>query len=354
MNKLAWHISFVFIVLLPVAALGQRAVQLTNWGQGAVGPITSHEGNLFPNFHTVRFQYTGHALHMPQWRLSVQLKSPIVAPDGTVFPADKLSFRIANTSGQPAPAPSVAQIGAPLSVPLAETGEIFLVPNANYPLMLQPVAGNAYYDLQLHYHLEPAGGGYLPLLNRTAASKDFHVALEFKLYDADNSLLDVGEAMFAIQLGPFGDLNPLLQYANQLSLSVGGPAMNGQLDYTTHDDYTGGVRVAYHEGLRVAANVDYQILVRATQSAFTSTSDSGDTLPLDIIEVSLEPESGQAAFAFPVPLSAVSQRVVQGESTAGLPVFYTIKYATKPNDMRLVHAKAAAYQARLQYEIMPR
>lgn len=332
----------LLLLLLQSAA----QVAFNSWSNNYL-QLNAYNGNVAANAFTFDFSGNGN-IDVPRWQLSVRLKKPITANNGTyTFPADKISFQPVSTAGQavPGPVPSVPQIAMPLNVTLLEGSELFLVPRSNAALYNSPQQSNGYYDLNLNYNLTVAGGAYL---GNFPSWTNFNMVLEFRFYDQNNKVLGIREHTYTLQLGELSGTPPV---TTEFSLQVAASAANGLLELKDMADYANGASAVYSNGLRVKANTSYQIMVKALGAGFASGS--GNTLPLNVVHLTLAPVSGNNAASFPIALSAAPQKVAAGNGTNGLPVYFDLRYATKPNDPLLVQAKMDQYTATLQYEIIP-
>lgn len=286
------------------------------------------------------------ALALPTWRISARVVQPI-SNGNQVFPTDKLSLLPTATYGQfnCGNVPTVSQIGMPLQSFLQTGQEVFLVPQSQAGLC-NTAPGNQYYNLYMPFDLKIEGGSYLA--DFTTWSQ-FSVLLEFKFYDEHNNIRGTAQAAYQIQIATLSGTPP--NPTPQFSLTIDNKALNGLLELKTRTDYTQGAQMVYHNGLMVNANTDYQLKVKSLQGSFIS--DIGNTLPLEVIQLVLEPSSGSSSAVFPIGLSAASQKIATGDATQGVPVYYDIKYSTKPNDINLITTKTDEYRTTLQYEIIP-
>lgn len=311
--------------------------------------VYSYNGVTSTNAYVLRFQYSGTNLNIPYWKTSVRLLQPIISTDGTKqFPANKLAFQITNTTGQaqaPNTIPTVSQIGAPLSVSLQQGQETFLVPQSNAALK-NTTPYNSYYDFQMNYNLIIEGGNYLTALQGGYTQKTYIVSLEFKAYGTNNEVLGVEQRNYTIDVFKLNNV----PVENKLSIQIRSGS-NALLDVKTLSDYVNGVSVIYPQGLSIIADADYQLHVKSIQANFISNT--GNTLPLNTVRLDLIPASGNNANVFPVWLSAGSQKIATGLQSKGSPVYYDIRYATKPNDVTLIESKMEEYSTTLQYEITP-
>lgn len=307
--------------------------------------ITSYNGGLTSGALNVYIEQSyGVNMDIENWKMSVKLTTPIVAADGTVFPAEKISFIPISTEGNGVP--SVAEIGMPSPVPLHSTMEAFLVPNALVPLKNN---GN-YYQLKFNFALAAAGGAYLQyLFNATGSwNKYYSATFQFTVYDGNSNVIGARNYTWTnlnVQRLT-GDPPP---DENQYSIRVSTEASNGLLEFKTMADYLNGKSVTYTDGLSVSATTAYQVTVRSIPAHFSSAV--GNTLPLDVVRLQL---TGGAGTMAPVALSTDTKTILQGLSTNGASQHFDITYSTEANDARLFNVPADHYTTSLMYEISPR
>lgn len=314
--------------------------------------IHTYNGVTSPNGYTLWFQHTGTLLNVPNWRISVRLKQPILSADGTKqIPADKISFVATNTSGQAIPngIPSLSQIGVPPSVSLTPYSEVFLVPLSNAPLY-NTSTWNSYFNLQIIYTLAIAGGAYLEPLQGGNNQIRYTMVLEFKAYGPNNEVLGVEERAYTIDIFRLSGTPPVTQ---QYSITVAGNAKNAYLELSKLSDYTQGTSVTYSNAINIATNTPYQLNVKSLQSHFNS-GNSTATLPLDIVKLQLTPAQSGNATVNQISLSASSQKVSEGLSTNNSVRSFHLKYSTIPGDHRLINAKMEKYSTILEFQIIPK
>ncbi|WP_418893088.1 hypothetical protein [Limibacterium fermenti] len=308
--------------------------------------INSYDGATTGGFLSlVLVREWGTKPSVPNWKISVELTGDILATDGsgTVFPADKISFIPVNTQGQPAPLPTVSQIGMPSPVPLNRTGKVFLVPNSQVPLS----DTQEYYRLEMNFRLSAAPGAYLKNLQEGYNTRSYHAPLQFKVRDGNNQLIGIINYTYNnIQVHYLQGPPP---EEKEYSIRISTEAANGVLEFKHLADYVNGKSVVYSNGLTVTSNTDYQVTVRALSPEFSSSS--ANKLPLDVVKLELQQGVGDK---FPVSLSQTAQPIVKGPTTNSAPVSFDIRYYTIGDDRRLFLAKPDNYSVPLTYEIVPR
>lgn len=341
MNRYSILITLFFIPLFCVSQ-----VTFNSWVNSYL-QINSYNGNSNPDAYTVTFSANGN-LNIPNWKLSARLKKNIVSDDGKFsIPSNKISFQTITTSGksEPNPVPTFSQIGAPPNVFLQENSETFLIPNSNAALFNRPQRENGYYNLQLKYGITIQGGAYL---GNIPAWTRFSVPVEFTAYDQNNAVIGKISHDFQFQIGNITDAPPP---ADQLTLKVNMNAANGVLEFKTMQDYNNGSSVTYTDGLLVTSSSNFQIKVRSLQTNLQSAS--GNSIPVDVIHLTLATAATTNQRIFPIVLSAANQTLVQTNSANKSSFKYDIKYFTMAQDSRLINAKPDDYTTTLQYEITP-
>jgi hypothetical protein len=307
--------------------------------------VESYDGAVSIDAFRLRFEYTGDSLYVPNWKISMRVKGPIVSSDGKVFPSEKISLVAVRTEGQanPGPLPTLSEIGVRSPVALDGLSEVFLVPSSNEPLCNKSDY-STYYDLNIFFNLVVAGGGYLADLHEY---RQFVVPFQFTAYRGDNTVIGVYDQNYTIQVHRLtGDPPP---DENQYSIRVSTEASNGLLEFKTMADYLNGKSVTYTDGLSVSATTAYQVTVRSIPAHFSSAV--GNTLPLDVVRLQL---TGGAGTMAPVALSTDTKTILQGLSTNGASQHFDITYSTEANDARLFNVPADHYTTSLMYEISPR
>lgn len=308
--------------------------------------VYSYDGAVSIDAYRLRFEYTGNNLNVPNWKISMRVKGPIVSSDGKVFPSEKISLVAVRTEGQannPGPLPTLSEIGVRPHVALDGLSEVFLVPYSNEPLY-NVSQYSTYYDLKIIFNLVVAGGGYLADLHEY---RQFRVPFQFTAYRNDNTVIGVYDQDYTIQVHLLtGDPPP---DENQYSIRVSTEASNGLLEFKTMADYLNGKSVTYTDGLSVSATTAYQVTVRSIPAHFSSAV--GNTLPLDVVRLQL---TGGAGTMAPVALSTDTKTILQGLSTNGASQHFDITYSTEANDARLFNVPSDHYTTSLMYEISPR
>lgn len=339
-------IKFLVAILISTSIFVQAQVSFTSWPNGYM-QVNSYNGNSSTDAYTATFSGNGN-INMPHWKLSARLTQSIKSQNGQyTIPANKISFQPVSSTGQasPNPTPSFSQIGAPLNVFLAENAEVFLVPQSNAALYNMPSSPNAYYNLQLKFGISIMGGAYL---GSYPAWTSFNAPIEFTAYDQYNNVIGKMNHTYQFQIGSLSGTPPVTQ---EMSLKVNTNAVNGLLEFDSMQDYSNGNSVTYPNGLEVSSNTNFQIKVRSLQSNLTSSS--GNTIPVSVIHLNLEPLSQGTQTVYQISLGSTSQILVKGTTSQTSLYSYNIKYFTQAQDSQLINAQSGDYSTTLQYEITP-
>lgn len=318
-----------------------------NWNNVYLN-ISSYEGTAQSGSITLRFTKSGY-VNVENWKLGVTAIQR-AGSNGKQFPVDKIQLLPSHTSGQvtdPGPLPSISELGMLSMVQLINGTDVLLVPASKTPLYNKGTY-NSYYDLQMILNLNVLGGAYLTDLKTN--SPTYPIELTFTLYGANNQVLARTPVNYTFQVHQ--DLTGAPPAENTYSIKIANAARTGVLNINKLTDYVNGASVTYTDGLTVSSSTDYQIAVKSVSPTFLSSQ--GNSLPLDIVNVVLQPASGTQALVSAQPLSSLPQVLSTGTSTNRLPVYYNIKYSTNPNDKRLFQSVKDEYTITLQYEITPK
>ncbi|MDD3909475.1 MAG: hypothetical protein PHN86_05915 [Proteiniphilum sp.] len=338
MSKIIPHI----LLFISATTMSYGQLIFSGWSHNYLN-VYSYNGAVASEGFTMGFAYIGTDLNVPGWKLSVRVIEPFTSGN-KAFPLQRLSLVPLYTSGQannPGPLPTVQQIGMLSPVTLAGNNEVFLVPSSKAPLY-NVSQWNSYYSLRMVFDFVVAGGGYL----NSVRNKIFPGVLRFTAYRSDNSIIGYQDVFFIIHVHNLSDSPPP---ENEYSIRVSAEASNGLLELSSMDDYIHGKSVIYSDGLLVTATTNYQIAVRSVNANFSST-EGGDYLPLDVVQLHLSGSSGATA---PEALSTESKTIFRGLPTGREAVTFDIIYSTQPNDSRLYNASSDLYGTSLIYEITP-
>lgn len=340
MNKI------IYIIVLLGCTTSSLAQNFFGWSNNYFS-ITSYAGATSLDAFTLRIDGNG-TLSLPTFRMSVEIRGPVMNGVGQTFPVEKLSLQPARTYGELNlhPVPTISEIGIPLKTVLSSVGESFIIPQSQAGIYNDAAGGNPYYTFFTVWNLAIEGGSYLGDLQPYS---EFFIPLTFRFYD-DKNKMKTFETYYKLQIGYLTGTPP--EPSQNYSLIVDANAVNALLEFQTKNDYMNGVTATYPNGLKVNSSTDYVIKVKSLQPTFLS--DNNNILPLNTVQVKLLPVSGQSAPINTVSLSTFSQQLASGKATQGTSVFYDIQYSIKPNDQQVIVAESDLYKAVLQYEITPK
>ena len=329
--------KFIIIAFYFFPLCGFSQVAFTSWSNSYL-QVNSYNGNSKSDALTFKLDGNGN-LNIPNWKLSIKANS-------SQFPTNKISFQPSATSGTQTPGttPTFTQIGAPSNVILQENTEVFLIPNSNAPLNNQ-TQSNSYYSLQMMFNYTVLGGAYLGNYN---AYTTFNVPLEITAYDDKNNIIGKSNQTLQIQIGRITDAPPA---ADEMSMQINLSASKGVLEFKSIQDYSNGASVTYTDGLSVKSNTNFQIKVRSANSILQSAT--GNTIPIDVVNLTLIAGSNSNQKITPIVLSTASQVLVKTNTSTLTTYKYDIKYYTTGQDQRLISAKSDDYATTLVYEITP-
>lgn len=348
MNSLIRHI----VLFITLCFVGETRAQLqfqlnssNNWWS-----VNNYSGTTSNNAYVLKFVYNGTYLHVPNWRIAARLRGPIATNSSQVFPADKITFKITNTSGNSNP-PGVGGIPVPPFVNLAPSpAEVFLVPQSQIPLSFQSEY-NGYYEFLLYFDFVIQPGSYLAeLTNKDGSSyhQTYSMPIDFIAYDGFGNEIGKIEHNYTIAVAPLQGTPPS---QNNYSLKIVGNAQNALLEYKTIADYREGASVNYPRALAISSNTAYQLSVRSVNP--TLTSSTSETLPLDIVRLEVTPDDGQPVSIQDIPLQQTSQVVIRGNTTNNNYEHFNMRYHSKGMQPHLLEARPLLYSTVLEFEITP-
>ena len=325
-NRLLYISIFILFTNLSYGQLS-----FTGWSKRYIG-VYNYDGAYQDESHTLRLNFNGTNLNEKNWRLSVKVMTPFTSGKNT-FPVNTIKLIPKRTNGQ-SKFPTVEQVNM-TTANLNSNSEVFIVRSPN-ELSYKNEDNGHYYFLELYYDLKVEYSKFL----ENNQNKRFEGVLLFTAYREDNSVIGSLEKDYTVHVHRLSGTAPPPE--NQYSISSS--HSSALIEYSTLEDYVSGKESEAY-GLTVSADTDYEISVLSIDPEFRS--DTGDTLPLDIVKLQLG--SGQAAV-----LSNNQTVVLQGKSTGGSSVTFDVKYSTYPNDMRLYDTPSKNYSTQLLYEITPR
>lgn len=340
-------IVFSLLVLLGgVALLSAQSAQVNfTWQGGSDYLSVKSVYGATTSTPMASFKISGNGnVDLPNWKISAQITNYPVKIGNESFPVKKVSFLSGYTDGDlvPNPVPTPAQIGIPAKIPLKPgNSEVFLVPASNAAIVNQSPNQNDYFYINLYFYLQVEGGNYLRKLT-TWSEFDFN--MRYTLYDQFDNVMGTLDHTFRIQIAPLS--GPPLP---ELSISFSTDASNAMIELNTLQDYLQGKRVTYANGLALSATADYQVSVHSVSPNFTS--EAGNILPLDIVKLQIDGDSGSSV---PIPIPAQSTAILQGNSTGGELRHFDISYFTEGGDEKLFNIPTELYSTQLMFEITTR
>lgn len=350
MNMKSRFTVFILIQLL-LAGINLHAQnpKFSGWGKNYF-TINSYNGLTVTDALKVRIEKNGVLDIKPGWKISVRATATPLK-NGKFFPVEELSLQpylLSGASNDPGPLPAISQIGINASTFLQSNAEVFLIPSSPAHLYNKGTY-NTYFDFQLQLNLTIRGGSYLNRL-KDGSWPEYPVRLEFKLYDSGDALLGMFQIDNRIQVS--NNLSGTPPVENNFLLQISNGAKSGMLEVKSIADYVNGASVSYPNGIIVSSNTDFQLKVKSMASNFTALS--GATLPVEVVKVRLEPESGGTYEIIETSLSTTATKILSGATTNSQAKSYKLTYSTNANDDRLIQSKVDEYQATLTYEMAPK
>lgn len=339
MNKRLLNIS----VLLFFASLSYGQLTFSGWSQGHLN-VYSYNGADMSGAITLNIEYNGTYLYEPNWKISVEVVTPFeVNKNKTLSNRIKLEPSNAIESGNyPKRIQSIENVVQPIKpTTILENTKVYLVPSSLTELYYSNHNGG-YYNLRLLFNLILEGGSYMSNMKNTV----FNGVMLFRLHNQDDVVIGSYSCPFTVQ---FHNITGTPPPENEYSISFSTEATNAMIEYSSLSDYINGKSVTYINGLTVSANTDYEIAVRSVDANFTS--ETGETLPLDVVKLQLSGKDGNGTPAF---LSTGKKVVLQGQSTNAMNTSFDVTYSTGSNDLRLYNVPSINYSTQIIYEITPR
>ncbi|WP_430615276.1 hypothetical protein [Flavobacterium sp. JP2137] len=303
-------------------------------------PVGSFKGISIPNHTKVQIDLHGNA-HLENWTLSARIASPIKNSDGKTFPVAKIALKINLIEGAiEGVRPTISSLGSNPNAISMEYSEKNLIQNS--PLALITPVGR-YNQIVINYDLIIEGGSYLQEF-KSWNSYSFNAVISLK-NNAGKIIDQKAIANFQIQVMPTD--NPPIE--NTYGIEISAAATNSLLEFRTISDYANGVQVQYDKALKVISSTPYSIQVRAINNQLMASRSS---LPISIVQLSLI-DSNTFAPLSTLELSNGYQTLYQSSTAAKQARFFTLKYATLANDIRLLEVAPDTYTTTLIYTLTP-
>ena len=333
---------YLIVLFLLVMSLGSISAQsYGGWGNNYTN-VLSYDGATNIKSFTLKLS-TNNPLDIKEgWKLSVKA---ISKSSGKEFPLQRLylqPFAIEGAANDPGPLPTLSQLGIAPANYLKKNTDVLLIPASSVPLYHRGI-NSSYFNFQLSFSIGISGGNYLKSLR----GNEYPIEFVFTFRDSKDSFIGGINLNHTIRVNETLSGTPPPE--NNFSLEISGPAKNGQLDVKSMSDYINGASVKYDKGIVVSSNAPYQLTVKSLQNEFKS--ELGNTLPLDVVNVKLMPNSSNGDIVNEVKISASQQILLKGNSTNSLPQSFDLIYNTKGNDERLFKTKSENYSTTLTYEM---
>ena len=355
MNKVLIQFIF-FIFLFPASSkLVAQPMQYTVWSTNYMF-LDSYLGYTSANdFTKVQFSLGDRSYIQPEWSLSVRLLGPIRLEEGSnrigkPFPADKISLKWTGTAGDNLM--RLEEIGATLeALTLPESGELFLVSRSRQPI--QSFGRNSALHLLLN-QMRIAPGKYLE--NYLSTSQWNHVKYNFNLlytlYDSQNRVLGTQVVPYTFQMPPQLKDGHLVDVEPDYNIAVSSDMQEVNLSFKNIIDYKQGVQVHVPSGITVNTKTDYELRVKALDSDIRSAI--GNSLPLNIIKVSIKGEGSTTGTSSAVQLSTTEQIAFRGTSKdknikRPMGVYYEVNIPAE----NLKKVVMGTYSVSLMYQLLP-
>lgn len=297
----------------------------------------------------------GNSINLPNWSLKAKINSPIYAGEpnvgGIPFPAEKIRIRFTADNGI---SPTLSEIRPPMApIPLATGAEASLIATSQAPL--RNGSGQHYTQIELYYEISIEGGSYLDRMKsrREYQHMHYHFPITFTLYDETGKPLTSDVLTTQIHIGSHlnGSSGPV---EPAFGLEIRGNARDGSLDFNSLERYLQGVSVDYPDAVKVNSKTAFELTVKSQHDHFLHAS--GETLPIDILQVQLQSGSTSPSHAqYPVVTLSPTPKILMYSGTGSAqPMSMNLSYKTLANDQRLIQASPGRYTGVLVYELIPR
>ncbi len=317
----------------------QANVDINTYSEGFI-PISSYQGITKANYTSIQMNLRGNS-HLENWTLTARITSPIRNSEGKIFPADKIAMRINHIEGSiQGISPTITTLGANPNPIVMQQSDVNLIQNS--PLKLISPSGT-YNQVKIVYDIIIAGGSYLQNLK---SWQNYTFNCLVTLRNAAGTIISQDNiSNYALQVMPTD--SPPIETTYGIEVNIN--AKNSILNVKTVSDYVHGTQVQYDNALKVIASTPYSIQVRSTSAQLSANQFE---LPIGIIKLSLI-DSNVTSHVRTVDLSTAYQTLYQSNTATMVPKFFHLKYATPPNDSRLLEAQSTTYTTTLIYTLTP-
>lgn len=330
----------VIAILIGGAGVAQTTIGPYNTGWLQVNSYSGATSNnlIFIPFHINSNQGS----QMKRWSLTFRVANPIVNSEGKVFPAEKLSFKLASITGSQAnedgKLPSIANL-QPLTnnIPY-QFSNSFLVNNSPYSLQMKQ-----YFNMNMQYDVAVEGGAYLDTYK---SWQNYTVNLVIELWNSKMETMDSKTVSFQMQVYPSG----VPPQPVQNSIIIDGAAKNVLLEFKTPADYVNGVSKTLSRAVSVTSSTGYSVTVQSMYQNLTTSSNQ--QLPVNLIRMISRDHSTQAVTGN-VVLSTASQSVANSNTAATEPRFFDLTYATQAGENSFFNRSYEQYSGTLIFSLIP-
>lgn len=303
--------------------------------------VNGSSGVTVKNVVSTQLQMNG-PINYKNWSIVARVISPIVNSKKKEFPVEKLKLQYNNFTVEQYYAenyPTVNQISPILNNIAMSFSPVYLVRNS--PLVINTPSGR-YGSIKLNYDIIIEAGKYL---NSLKSWDNYTIQLEFSLLNEFGNVISTSPFSIDMQISPNGNFDPTPAF----SIVVDGSASNGELVFTTMQDYKNGVKKEYQNGLIVSSDTPYDIQV-SSLSQYLQSSTAGN-LDLSSVKVQLK-DTDTSKLSNQVNLSNYNQSLITNSSKTESKK-YNIIYSTTPSDSKILNSKPGNYSATLLYTITP-
>ncbi|WP_121667430.1 hypothetical protein [Mesonia aquimarina] len=342
-----FHITLFFLLLSTSLVFAQGNTQLSLQAEdgGQVQFNTNNEltnGKSHPNQIRTRIQKYNGANTVKFWKLTVRLTNDFYNQNSTHSVDASFAKLIFNHETNNS---TNSQLINPTNVPVAlsKFNEVTLL-ESDIPLNNQT-------QRTFSFDLFIEGGTHL----LTIPNDIYRASYEFKIYgkkkaNANYNLLDSfttsQTARFQINYGGnFGSQSIQLQNSANLV----------NLEFSSSSDYTNGKSVAIPQGLKVTSYNNHQVLVKTSNSVFTSSSSSA-TIPVSKlhVNVNLSSPENNVQLHGPLSMSTTDQVLIDRTATWPQTLVYDLEFFIPPNTLQATDVQeAGTFSAYVFFTISP-
>lgn len=308
------------------------------------------------------------ALTIRNWKISAEIIGSLYSPaqGGTSagagidcpslkhFPPDKIRLSLRRIVSENAGNPTKASLGIPNFTSLG-ISPVFIVPNALQPMVKK---ANSNFVITTYWDLEIAGGDYLGEMLKCSDynARRYEGDIKYTLFDDHNNQVGMPVIIHEmIDVGPLAGMSDVPSYDES-----GTPIFEGlSLTFTTAPDVTFHFSnpESYNSGQETTLNSALSIKAKGTAWAVyckslspALMSNTGNTLPLDIVTISTSGEGSVGAS--PQTLSSQERLLFMGvvpDEGVVTRNLGNITYRVSPS----INAVKDTYSATIQYFIVP-